>query len=261
MKVFVYALLAVLLWSQNAMAQCYDWSGFYVGANVGFAQGNAKFKLDLDNDPITGYFFPDEVTQLVDKANKRAYPSGFTGGVQIGYNFVPRCFPVLIGLETDFGFFLLKKQRSISFADVDFPTTTNFLRQKIKTDWLYTLRARLGYACGCWLPYVTGGLAVTRIQLDEFYTDNFNSIILSGPDATETDTLKRTATGWAAGGGFEYALFRCMSIGFNYLYTHFSHTKRSSGPLIDPTLHEPATFHNSAKLTAQCFRFTVNWRI
>lgn len=53
----------------------FTWTGFYIGANAGYAWGNAAF----------------------------ASPGGFIGGAQIGYNY-QFASPFVLGVETDFDF-------------------------------------------------------------------------------------------------------------------------------------------------------------
>jgi outer membrane immunogenic protein len=73
-----------------------------------------------------------------------------------------------------------------------------------KNTWLGTVRGRIGYAWDRWLPYFTGGVA-------------FGSVKMTPPaifGAGET----QTKTGWALGGGVEYAFMGAWSAKLEYLY-------------------------------------------
>jgi outer membrane immunogenic protein len=101
---------------------------------------------------------------------------GFTGGGQIGYNYQTGSF--VIGLETDIQWADTNNNVDVRFVPAGAPGT--FIPGVFDSnapEWWGSLRARVGVAIDRVLIYGTGGLA---------YTDN--------------------DTGWAAGGGVEWAL-------------------------------------------------------
>ena len=155
----------------------YDWSGFYVGGYWGTAitqsratTGTTPGTVELNDD-------------------------GLTGGLTVGYNWqiAPNW---LIGAEADFG--LLRTDRSFTeFNDVPLVG--------VKTDWLATLRGRVGYVTGPSLIYVTGGAAALH-GTETFGTNPGLSI------------NRFTNWGWTAGGGIESKLSRNWSSKTEYLY-------------------------------------------
>jgi outer membrane immunogenic protein len=107
----------------------YNWTGFYVGANIGYGWGR---------DTAGG-----SSTNL----------NGVIGGGQIGYNW--QMNNLVVGLETDF-------QGSGQRADA---TGVGFsVTERIR--YFGTVRARLGYAWDRTLVYVTGGYAYTNVGGD-----------------------------------------------------------------------------------------------
>jgi opacity protein-like surface antigen len=66
----------------------YSWTGWYVGGNVGAGFGHAT--TDFNAAPVA-----------VTAASDIQYPSGFTGGGQIGYNWQYSPL-IVVGLEADF---------------------------------------------------------------------------------------------------------------------------------------------------------------
>ncbi|WP_280953003.1 outer membrane protein [Mangrovicella endophytica] len=122
---------------ETAPAPSYDWSGFYVGVNGGYAWGDADFAFasagSESNTDLTG---------------------GFIGGT-IGYNYQIQSF--LIGIEGDFDWYGLDGSDSCpnDFFDCD-----------VDVDWLGTVRARAGYAFDNLLVFATGGLAVANVDAD-----------------------------------------------------------------------------------------------
>src|SRR6185312_12047858 len=80
-----------------------------------------------------------------------------------------------------------------------------------KSDWLVTLRPRLGYAFDRLLLYATGGLAIANQKFSQ-------SIVQLNTPFVETGAVSRTSTGWTAGAGAEYALDNRWSLKAEYLY-------------------------------------------
>lgn len=108
------------------------WTGFYVGANVGYGWANvgtAAFSDDL---------------------------SGVIGGGQIGYNY--QVSQWVLGVEGDFQGSAESRTDSGSVLG-----TTFTIDQQIR--WFGTLRGRLGYAFNDVLIYATGGAAWQNYEL------------------------------------------------------------------------------------------------
>jgi len=116
-----------------APQQTIDWSGIYVGGNVGWNFGN------FDNQ--TGG------TSLSTSAN------GVGGGLYTGYNFqvTPN---VVVGAEADFSLTDLKDSR-----------TNGGINLESKSDWNSNIRARVGYSFDRYLVYGAGGLALADLEL------------------------------------------------------------------------------------------------
>lgn len=85
------------------------------------------------------------------------------------------------------------------------------------SDWNGSLRARLGYDAGAFLPYVTGGLA-----------------FISGNDATSGDS--NTHWGWTVGAGVEVAVSEQLSLDLQYRYTDYA-TAEYGGFDVGATTH------------------------
>ena len=156
----------------------YNWTGFYIGGNVGYGWGEA--------DPgLVSYYDPN----LVGSApGPKVKPSGVIGGGQIGFNV--QSGSLVFGLEADF----MGSGMKDSFTDtVNLFTTTTSIR------WLTTGRARVGLAADRALFYVTGGVAAGNVKSTLADTYNGGAVVL-------TNTSSATYVGWTAGGGIEYAV-------------------------------------------------------
>jgi len=73
--------------------------------------------------------------------------TSFTGGLQAGYNYQSGSW--IFGLETDIGFFDISQRRTNLYQSRAFiaPPITYTLDQRVKTDWIWTVRpqARLRF--------------------------------------------------------------------------------------------------------------------
>src|SRR5207247_970856 len=99
--------------------------------------------------------------------------------------------------------------------------STFTIAQSIKTTWLFTARPRVGVRVGSLLLFGTGGLAVTKIDYDSVFTDNFGS-------AHESGSVSEKSTGWTGGGGVEYAFGDRWSLAAQYLHAAFRHASTTS---------------------------------
>jgi outer membrane immunogenic protein len=167
-----------------AAAPAFNWNGFYMGLNAGI--GIAQVRA---SDP-TG-------TTLGELGNNG---SGFTGGVQAGYNVMFPAFGrnVVAGIEGDFGYL------GIDRSYTNYNSTAAF---GIKTDWLGTVRGRIGVSTGPALLYFTGGAAWVHTE------DSWRATA-----AAPVVTGSTTKTGFALGSGIETALAGNWTTKAEYLY-------------------------------------------
>lgn len=182
----------------------YTWTGCYVGVNAGGAwarsQGSMRFN---DNTGLN--------RQAVEAAEGFTFePSGFTGGGQLGCNYQTGNF--VFGLEGDVDYLGLRSSRTVT---APFPGGGTFtITDSTSTDWMATVRPRVGYAINNWLFYATGGLAVTQLRFNTTYADVFGT--------SENASLSDTRYGWTAGAGVEVAIGGGpWSAKFEYLHADF----------------------------------------
>jgi outer membrane immunogenic protein len=131
---------------------------------------------------------------------------GFTGGFQTGYNYWSGSW--MIGLETDINFYNLGEDRKKTYRSglavnppIDFT-----IEQKMKTDWMWTLRPRIGWGSETWLFYATAGVAASDIKLSTKYSDTRATPIVG------TNEESDVKWGWTAGLGGAYALNEYTSV-------------------------------------------------
>lgn len=169
----------------------YNWNGFYVGANVGYGWAHTSSDAySMVTGALTG-----------SSTNDR---NGIVGGGQVGYNwmFAPQW---LLGIEGDF-------DGAGMTGSNDSCTATGCVHGDHRTDWLATVRGRIGYAWDNVLLFGTGGGIWVNSKTDR-------TITLGGGAALGTTaTTSGTTGGWTAGGGVEWGFMPHWSAKLEYLY-------------------------------------------
>jgi outer membrane immunogenic protein len=145
---------------------CYSWAGPYIGGNLGYSWGS------ISGNP----------TQ----------PSGFSGGLQGGYNFQPGNGPWVFGIEGDL---------QVSGAD------DTFAPWKFSNPWFGTVRGRGGYTFSNILLYATAGLAFGELRAETFGLSESHSSV-----------------GWTIGVGAEFGIAPNWSAKLEYLYVDLTST-------------------------------------
>jgi outer membrane immunogenic protein len=182
-------------------APIYDWSGFYIGADVGGGFSNRC--LDVVG---TGAFG-------VAGAEGCRNASGAIAGGQIGYRWQTASW--VFGLEAQGDWANLRNSNaSLVFPGDTFTSKTNALG-------LFT--GQVGYAWNNALWYVKGGAAVANQRLDLF-----NSVTGIGLAQAE-----RTRWGGTVGTGFEYGFAPNWSVGIEY---DFLFRTNNSNTFLTPAL-------------------------
>ena len=165
-------------------AAVYDWTGFYVGGHFGY--GDASFGAGTNPLPLQGVFLPHS-------------PTGLIGGFQMGYNR-ELANHLVLGVEADTSF--TSPTDAPAQAPAPFNTTL---------DYVGTLRGRIGYAFGRWMPYATGGFAWGHTHVN--INDGTGSI---------DSSVGHYQTGWTAGLGLEFAVSGNWSAKFEYEHVDLS---------------------------------------
>ncbi len=214
--------------AMNAFASAspaYDWTGFYIGGNLGAAAGRNPTTLQGSG----GVF--DESTFS---------PRSLAGGLQVGFN-VQRANWVL-GVEGDIQFTNLNESDCFEFC-----LANQTIKVEQKMPWFATARGRVGYALGPTLFYGTGGVAFTKVNSSYLDYDHFT--FASG-------NFSDNRTGWAAGGGIESALAGNWTAKAEYLYLDFGTLRHDD----IPNIAWGGTEGFTAQLHEHVFRFGVNYR-
>lgn len=172
-------------------APVYSWTGFYLGGHGGCGrvhQNISRITVEDDEPPESAF------------VNIGSNAGGCFGGGQIGYNY-QFANNVVLGIEADASWGSLNGRGAAPEGDEELIP----FDQKLTS--FGTVRARLGYAFGQLLPYITGGWAWGRSELT---VNAFDDGLITSDS--------RTHSGWTVGGGLEYLVNRNWSVKAEYLY-------------------------------------------
>ncbi len=174
----------------------FTWTGFYAGFNAGYGFGTQDDRAPtVIGVPAASGLFTNAAsgnTGVLAFGN-RNNNEGFVGGGQIGYNyqFTPGS-GFVVGIEADAQYADFGRNRNRFAATPGLnPGSLVFNPNGVSSlDYFGTVRGRLGYAFDRTLVYATGGFAYGAGGGRQFGT-------------ASTDDFQ---TGYAVGGGVEYAL-------------------------------------------------------
>jgi outer membrane immunogenic protein len=272
-KILMATATSLVLTCAAGAAQAQDWTGFYVGATIGYADRSESsgetvlFDTNLDN------VFGDTVRNT---AGADAFSTGFCPG-QFNTNAAPGgCrsdddtdteWSVRAGYDMQFGSFVvgglveysrLELQDTVTAFSIT-PAAYSFSRKL--TD-LKAIRARGGWAMGDTLFYATGGYAEGNMKHSFRTTNTVNSF----PEAGGGD-----ANGWQWGLGVEHKFMPNVSVGLEYLRTSLEDddygvraTNSGTTPATNPFLLVNTGGTNFLRSDDDfefgSFRLTASWR-
>lgn len=189
----------------------YNWSGCYLGANVGGASLHSDFVTVVD--PGSHFGLQSNVNALGVAGTGSDEHIVLIGGGQVGCNW-QFAHNWVIGIEGDFNGLSSEAQVTGSANTTLGPATvTNSLQET----WLATVRPRIGYAFDRSLIYVTGGVAFAGLKFKQTYNE-------PNWPAFGSSEVSKSDPGWTIGAGYEYALADNWSVKFEYLYAKFDTT-------------------------------------
>jgi outer membrane immunogenic protein len=272
MKRFLVAILAAAFGATSALAADlpariytkapvlvdpgYNWSGFYIGGNVGYSWGRSSDTSNLTNGANTVLFTSAGSSNL----------DGFVGGGQAGYNWQMQSW--VWGLEADIQGTGERGSRDVSCPTglcrpstilpgfratvILVPGAAVPLSLDQKIDWYGTVRGRAGIlVTPRVLLYATGGLAYGEVNSSETLGTAFSN----------TDMR----VGYTVGAGIEGAIGGNWTAKLEYLYVDLGRTSGSfasaipalgAGTVASGTL----TSSYNSRITDNLLRVGVNYK-
>lgn len=235
----------------------YSWAGFYVGGNLGGAWQRASFSSTLIGCNIVGCAnglphigFDPAIAAAGTGSNTQG---GFTGGGQFGYN--RQINSLVLGVEADINA-LSGKPAIAAAGTVSAPNTGTFaIVNTANADWLATVRGRVGFAADRFLIYATGGAAFAHIE----FSQSFSDLCCTQSTPLTTFATSATKTGYAVGGGLEYAFASNWSLRGEYLYA--GGFGAVGGSYVATSVNGNGDLHSgSARLSIQQARLGLNYK-
>jgi len=210
-----------------APVSVYDWSGFYVGANIGGTWDSST----STNRALDGTFV----------SSGSAHNTGVIGGGQIGYNFTAAP-NFLLGIEADVqGTSLRGSSPAIDGTNI----------HNTRLDAFGTARGRAGFTANNWLIYGTGGFAWSDGSVSRTQVATVVAVPpIPAPGGT-VETVDNVRTGWTAGAGVEWGITQNWTAKVEYLYVDLGNA--TSTFLL-------SNRQQTSSLTMNVARFGVNYK-
>lgn len=234
----------LLVKAPSSASPAYNWGGWYAGVAAGGTWGTSNIGTSVfDGAGNINATAADRAIASAGTAQLK--PDGFTAGGVIGYNHqVDRW---LFGVEADAAYFNAKSSRSFT-GPIGLSVVSS--SEAVSTDWLFTLRPRVGYAVDNTLFYVTGGLALTDVKFGSGFADNLGH--------TAGTSFTKTKAGWTAGAGVEHAFAPNWTAKVEYIYTDFG-KQSAAGPLFLGLAPTPSAIAQDVDLKSSTVRGGVNY--
>jgi len=167
----------------------YNWTGFYAGINGGYGWGTSSWSA------VPG-------TSIK--------PSGGMFGGTLGYNI--QTGMIVLGIEGDFDWSGLSGSVACGVG----------VNCETSSDWLATVRGRIGYSFDRWMPYLTGGGAFGDVKATA-----------SAPLLGAAVSSSSTQAGWTLGGGVEFAFMPNWTAKVEYLHVDLGSFDTGPAPLVN----------------------------
>jgi outer membrane immunogenic protein len=224
----------------------FSWTGCYIGINGGGGTSGSNFTTAVGNGT---HLIPADAATVSALGTGSGNDSQFVGGGQVGCNW--QSGTLVYGIEADADYFrtnptFLDGTGTLSTGD------TFAVSQSLRTDYLASVRPRLGIAADRSLFYITGGAAFTRVNYVETYADTLNA-------GLGTATGAQSLIGWTVGTGWEYAWTDHCIFRVEYLFADFRNTTNGVGRIVD-TAGGSNSLSGSADLVIQTLRVGLSYK-
>jgi outer membrane immunogenic protein len=228
------------------------WNGFYVGGSLGGVWARSALRTTVALGSADSYLDASSIPVIDTVGRQRTQPGGPMDVLLTGYTW--QRGPWVAGLEADFGYLDLSGQATGSGIYPCCAPTGFSMSQGLRSNWLATVRPRIGMTHAGLLFFLSGGMAVSDVRTRFAFTDD-NSY------ATASGTISHTAIGYAVGGGVAAKLAGHWTITADYLLVNLGTVSGSSANLLTTYGPSPENrFHYSADLRENLVRLGVSYR-
>lgn len=234
MRMLTISLVVLSTFSFPAFAESrYNWTGLYLGANVGWTLAHT---VGYDSQPLL-----DTTSQSFSGAN--------IGG-QVGYRH--QFLRTIVGMEAAANWSGAEGSENCYSHLPGGMQASCATKQPWDVRWL----TQLGYSFGDgrWLPYFTGGIALSKMSIETNITQGAT---------VQTRSAQSNLVGVVLGGGIEWAANRQLSLGVQYLHTAFADQDFSSMGFgyVNGVQNFRFRSHANQDLRTDVIRLTLNIKI
>jgi outer membrane immunogenic protein len=184
----------------------YDWTGVYVGFNVGAG-------ILTDAVSQNGVSTASTATNLLSSGSFS--PAGVIGGGQIGANY--EFAPWVVGIEGSWTASAIQGNTKIAVASTAIPAPAVIAQERFtsQAQWFAALTGRVGYAANDWLFYAKTGGAWMNVR----YTEDL--LVAGGAAFPVSQVISDNRTGFTVGVGIEFGLVENLSGKVEYDFYDF----------------------------------------
>jgi len=218
-------------------APVYNWTGFYIGGNVGYGGGRANYLNTVNTTFFGDVAGPPGFSHDTD---------GFIAGGQIGYNWQTGNF--VFGLEAMFDYSDIRGSvNPLRGGPPPLGQDDNF-ETRIRSLFLGT--ARIGYAMNNWLLYAKGGYAGGDVRVSVIDVVGVNQGAGSASDWRH---------GWTVGGGVEYGITPNWTVAVEYNYVRLESASYELGGTAAPLLYTFSVDTRDTHLVTGRLNYKFDW--
>jgi len=240
---FVAVFTAAPVWAEDSIDDAQVvWDKPYAGFAVGYSYGKANPTVHTRG---AAYFNATDIAQL-DPLGSRDLETGNISGTLFG-GINHQIGNIVLGLEADFTLSHFDEKYDTGDTPYDSLPGRNFrLQSRVRSDWMASIRPRLGYAFDKSQVYISAGPALSQFKYAFKFNDGF-------PDSTEINKSV-VKLGWTAGVGYEHDLSNGWGLKVDYLHYSFKDIVDSDSSL---NAHPKDGFKHDLDYQADTFRFGV----
>ena len=229
------------------LAPAYSWTGCYIGGNAGYAWGTSNVSYSQTGAYLgVGGNAPADIAFAHALGSPSIDMNGFTGGGQIGCNYQVGSF--VFGIEGD-GEYVGLSGTANAAGNLPVAGPAVASSTSVSSHSLFTVRPRAGFAVDRAWFYATGGFAAGNVRYSETFTH-------LATNSVEAGSVSSTKSGWAVGGGVEYALTNNWTVKGEYLYVNLGSVGFNTANNLFPTF----TSANSASFKENIVRLGLNYK-
>ena len=237
------------------------WQGPYVGAYLGGGIANNQISTNTGNVTDSSYFPTTVDVNAVSGAGSVSNtPNSAIAGIQAGHDWVWQ--QMIYGVVIDYGAMPLHTSNTVNKIYPD-NSSTYSVYTSMSTNWLMTLRGRVGYETVMHWPslaYFTAGMAIAQLRVNTSFNDNSPLLGRGGSNSSQNQI------GWTAGLGVELATYEHVTFDIEYSYIKLpavkvaSNIANSAGGFGVPVNSLNSPFTTTGEFHASLIKLGVNYR-